>query len=347
MRENDGRQVDHQTLEALRIRTVRQVDAGEVSVPEAARALGMSKTAVYNWMAAYRRGGLEALKARPVPGAKPKLTADQQRTLFRLVAGKDPRQLEFDFALWTRQRVRELIRREFGVKMHVTAVGRLLRRLGLTPQRPLWRAWQQNPELVEHWKREEYPAIRAEARKAGAEVWFADEAGIRSDFHAGTTWAPAGQTPVVKTTGRRASVNMISAVTGKGALRFMVVEGGVNAAVFLSFAQRLVADTDSPVYLVMDNHSIHRSRKLREFAEQSHGRLRLFYLPPYSPELNPDEWVWKNVKHDRIGTAGLEDHNSLKRMALSALRRLQKLPALVRGFFNAPDLAYISHFEGN
>ncbi len=313
-----------------------------MSVPEAARALGMSKTAVYNWMAACRRGGPEALKARPVPGAKPKLTADQQRKLFRLVAGKDPRPLEFDFALWTRQRVRELIRREFGVKMHVTAVGRLLRRLGLTPQRPLWRAWQQNPELVERWKREEYPALRAEARKAGAEVWFADEAGIRSDFPAGTTWAPAGQTPVVKTTGRRASVNMISAVTGKGALRFMVVEGGVNAAVFLSFAQRLVADTDRPVYLVMDNHSIHRSRKLREFAEQSHGRLRLFHLPPYSPELNPDEWVWKNVKHDRIGTAGLEDHNDLKRMALSALRRLQKLPALVRSFFNAPDLAYIS-----
>jgi transposase len=347
VRENDGRQLDHGTLEALRIRTVRQVEAGEVSVPEAARALGMSKTAVYNWMTAYRRGGLDALKARPVPGAKPKLTVYEQRTLFRLIASKDPRQLEFDFALWTRQRVRELIRREFGVKMHVTAVGRLLRRLGLTPQRPLWRAWQQNPEAVERWKQQEYPAIRAEARKAGAEVWFADEAGIRSDFHAGTTWAPAGQTPVVKTTGRRASVNMISAVTGKGALRFMVVEGGVNATVFLAFAQRLVADTDRTVFLVMDNHSIHRSKKLREFAEQSDGRLRLFYLPPYSPELNPDEWVWKNVKHDRIGTAGLEDHNDLKRMALSALRRLQKLPALVRGFFNAPDLAYISRPVAN
>jgi transposase len=339
--ENDGRQLDHATLEELRIRTVRRIEAGEVSVPEAARSLGLSKQAVYNWMAAYRAGGMEALKARPVPGAKPKLTPVQQQRLFKLVAGRDPRQMEFDFALWTRQRVRELIRREFGVKMHVTAVGRLLRRLGLTPQRPLWRAWQQNPDLVEQWKRKDFPAIRRQAKKEEAEIWFADEAGIRSDFHAGTTWAPAGQTPVVKTTGRRASVNMISAVTSKGALKFMLHEGGVNASVFLAFAKRLVADTDRPVFLIMDNHSIHRSKKLRELAEKSEGRLRLFYLPPYSPELNPDEWVWKNVKHDRIGTAGLDDHNDLKGKALSALRRLQKLPELIKGFFRSPDLAYI------
>ncbi|PNE39920.1 IS630 family transposase [Streptomyces noursei] len=342
MRENDGRKLGRKTLEELRIRTVRRILEEEVRPDEAAETLGLARSTVYGWLTAYRTGGWDALKERKAPGAVPKLSVEQQRALFKLVAGRDPRQLEFDFALWTRERVRELIRREFGVKMHVTAVGRLLRRLGLTPQRPLWRAWQQDPARVERWKREEFPALKAEAKKAGASIWFADEAGIRSDFHAGTTWAPAGQTPVVKTTGRRASVNMISAVTGKGALRFMVVEGGVNAGVFLTFVRRLVADTDRPVFLVMDNHSIHRSKQLRQFAEQSEGRLRLFYLPPYSPELNPDEWVWKNVKHDRIATAGLDDHNDLKGKALSALHRLQKLPDVVQGFFHAPDLTYIN-----
>lgn len=341
MRENDGRHLSRKTLEELRLRTVGQIIDEGLHPDDAAAALGLSRSTVYGWLSRYRAGGREALMERKAPGAVPKLSPEQQRELYRLIAHKDPRQLELDFGLWTRERVREVIRSRFGVKMHVTAVGRLLRRLGMSPQRPLWRAWQQDPAAVERWKAEEFPAIKAEAKKVGASVWFADEAGVRTDFHAGTTWAPVGQTPVVKTTGKRASVNMISAVTGKGALRFMVVEGGVNATVFLTFAKRLVADTDRPVFLVLDNHSIHRSKKLKAFAESTEGRLRLFYLPPYSPELNPDEWVWKNVKHDRIGPAGLDNPEDLKGKALSALRRLQKLPDIVRGFFRSPELAYI------
>ncbi|GAA3476012.1 IS630 family transposase [Streptomyces yanii] len=341
MRENDGRKLDHGTLEALRIRTVRQIEEGGIPPDEAAQTLGLARSTVFKWLAAYREGGVDALRAKPVPGRPAKLTGAQLGRLYRLIVGKDPRQLRFDFDLWTRDRVRELIRRDFGVALSAVSVGRLLRKLGLSPQRPLWRAWQQDPEAVERWKREEFPAIKAEAKKAGAEVWFADEAGIRTDYHTGTTWAPVGQTPVVKTTGKRASVNMISAVTGRGALRFMVVEGGVNAAVFLTFAKRLVADADRPVFLVLDNHSIHKSKKLKAFAEESGGRLRLFYLPGYSPELNPDEWVWKSIKHDSIGSTAHANAEDLKGKALSALRRLQKLPARVTGFFRAPDLAYI------
>ncbi|MGW1053036.1 IS630 family transposase [Streptomyces sp. NPDC002521] len=341
MRENDGRHLSRKTLEELRLRTVRRIAEEGLHPDDAAASLGLSRSTVYGWLARYRSGGWDALKERKAPGATPRLTSDQQRELYRLLAHKDPRQLDFDFGLWTRERVREVIRSRFGVKLHVTAVGRLLRRLGMSPQRPLWRAWQQDPEVVERWKTEEFPAIKKAAKKAGASIWFADEAGVRTDFHAGTTWAPTGQTPVVKTTGKRASVNMISAVTGKGALRFMVVEGGVNATVFLTFVKRLVADTDRPVFLVLDNHSIHKSKKLKAFAESTEGRLRLFYLPPYSPELNPDEWVWKNVKHDRIGPAGLGNPGDLKGKAVSALRRLQKLPDAVQGFFRSPDLAYI------
>jgi transposase len=195
---------------------------------------------------------------------------------------------------------------------------------------------------VQRWKKEAYPAIRAEAEAAGATVYFADEAGIRSDYHAGTTWSPVGQTPVVKNTGNRFSVNMISAVSAKGALRFAVYEGTTTAATFIDFCKRLLHDAAGPVYRVVDGHPAHRATATKEFAASTGGRLRLVFLPGYSPELNPDEWVWKNVKHDRIGKTGVTSKADLKSKAIGALRRLQKRPGLVRAFFADPHLRYIT-----
>jgi transposase len=341
MRDNDGRRLDHQTLEQLRIRAVQQIEDG-VHPEEVAAALGMTRAAVYGWLAKYREGGLEALKARPVPGRPPKLRGPQLARLYGLVVGNDPRQLQFAFALWTRAMVRELIRREFGVHLSEVSVGRLLRTLGLSPQRPLYRAYQQNPAAVARWKAETYPSIRAQAQQVGATIYFADEAGVRSDYHAGTTWAPVGRTPVVATTGDRFGVNLISAVTAKGKLRFAAYEGSLNAQVFLHFCRRLLDDTPGPVFLVLDGHPVHRSNAVKEFAASTGGRLRLFFLPGYSPELNPDEWVWKHVKHDRIGRAGVTAPEDLIAKALAALHRLQKLPHLVRSFFRDPNLRYIT-----
>jgi transposase len=219
---------------------------------EVAAALGMTRAAVYAWLAKYREGGLEALKARPVPGRPPKLSGAQLARLYGLVVGNDPRQLRF--ALWTRAMVRELIRREFGVRLSEVSVGRLLRKLGLSPQPPLYRAYQQNPQAVARWKAEEYPAIREQAAQVGATVYFADEAGVRSDYHAGTTWAPVGRTPVVASTGDRFGINLISAVTTKGKLRFAAYEGSLNGPVFIDFCRRLLHETPGPVFLVLDGH---------------------------------------------------------------------------------------------
>jgi transposase len=341
VRDNDGRKLDHKTLEALRIRAVGQV--GEGAHPEdVAAALGLHRKTVYGWLAKYREGGKDALKARPVPGRPPKLGGPQLARLYALIAGQDPRQMQFEFALWTREMVRDVIRREFGVALSVVSVGRLLRKLGMSPQRPLHRAYQQNPEAVERWKSEEYPAIRAAAEAEGATIYFADEAGVRSDYHAGTTWSPVGQTPVVKNTGARFSVNMISAVSAKGALRFAVYEGTTNAATFIDFCKRLLHDAPGPVYLIIDGHPAHRATATKEFAASTGGRLRLIFLPGYSPELNPDEWVWKNVKHDRIGKTGVTSKEDLRSKAIGALRRLQKRPGLVRAFFADPHLHYIT-----
>src|SRR5512144_1765656 len=232
MREDDGRRLDHATLETLRIRAVKQIEAG-VHPEEVARAWGMARGTVYGWVAKYRQGGLGALRAKPIPGRPSKLTGQQVRCLYTLVVGVHSRQLQFDFALWTREMIRELIRREFGVSLSVVSIGRLLKKLGLSAQRPLYRAYQQNPEAVEEFKTVTYPALRAQAEADGGTIYFADEAGLRSDYHAGTTWAPVGQTPVVTVTGTRHTINMISAVTAKGALRFAVYEGNLNAGVLI------------------------------------------------------------------------------------------------------------------
>lgn len=341
MREDDGRRLDHQTLEALRLRAVERVEQG-ADPREVARALGLHKHTVYGWVAVARERGREALRAKVIAGRPPKLSEAQTRRVYEVVVGKDPRQLQFDFALWTRDLVRVFIGREFGVQLSASAVGRLLHRLGLSPQRPLWRAWQADPAKVAAWKQTQYPAIAKAAKKAGGTIYFADEAGIRSDHHAGTTWGAIGHTPVVKTTGARFSLNMISAVTAKGLLRFSTFNGSMTADKFIEFCKRLMADTTGPVFLVVDGHPVHRSNKVKDFAAASGGKLRLYQLPGYSPQLNPDEWVWKNIKHDRVGRSGITGPNQFKALAVAALRRLQALPHIVRGFFADPDLAYIT-----
>jgi transposase len=341
VRDNDGRKLDHKTLEVLRIRAVEQVEAG-AHPEDVAETLGLHRKTVYGWLAKYREGGKAALKAKPVPGRPSKLDGRQIARLYALIAGNDPRQLQFDFALWTREMVRQVIRREFRVALSVVSVGRLLKKMGLSAQRPLHRAYEQNPEAVQRWKNETYPAIRAQAEAAGATIYFGDEAGVRSDYHSGTTWAPVGRTPVVCGTGQRFSINMISAVTAKGALRFAVYEGNTTAASFIDFCKRLLHDAPGPVYLIVDGHPAHRAKATTAFVASTEGRLKLFFLPGYSPHLNPDEWVWKNVKHDRIGKTGVTSKDDLKTKAIGALRRLQKLPRLVRGFFADPHLSYIT-----
>jgi transposase len=304
-------------------------------------ALKLSRTTYFQWKRAYEKRGAEGLKIRPIPGGTPKLTDQQTSQLFGWLAGRDPRQFQFDFALWTRKIVRELILQKFGVEMTPQGIGKLLRRIGLSPQRPLYRAYQQDPEAVRRWKEEDFPAIRERARAEGAELYFCDEAGVRTDFHAGTTWAPVGQTPVVEVTGERGGVNMISAISPAGALKFDVFVGRFDATVFVEFLTKLMHDAPGPVYLILDNLSVHKAEAVKKYVASLNGRLKLFFLPSYSPELNPDEWVWKNVKHDQVGRVGIQRKSELFELVTRALERLQRLPDIVRGFFRDPSLAYI------
>lgn len=324
-----------------RIQAVQLIERGR-KIDDVADIMGVGRSTVLEWWEKYRRGGLAELSTKFASGRPTALSDRQMLELRALVIGIDPRQLSFGLALWTRDMIRELIWQRFRVKVSKVTVGRILKKLGMTPQRPLYRAWQQNLEKVREWKEKTYPQIREEAARCGGLIFFADEAGVRTDFHSGTTWAPAGQTPVVTATGERKSITMVSAVSPRGELRFRLHEGSFRASDFIEFCKQLMHDVEGMIFLIVDRGPVHTAGETKEFVEKTQGRLRLFFLPSYSPELNPDEWVWKNVKHDGIGRSAVRSKGEMKAIALSVLRSLQRMPAKVRGFFADPKLAYIS-----
>jgi len=334
----DARSYSHQTLEEMRIDAVRRVEAGE-SPEFVAAGLGINRRTIYRWISSYHYHGEEGLKAKAIAGAPPKLDAKQLAKLSKIIREKSPLQLKFDYALWTLAMIRELIRDQFKVNLSEVSVGRLMKRLGFSPQRPLYRAWQQDEGLGENWREREYPKIAARAKREGALIFFADESGVRSDYHVGTTWAPVGKTPVVKATGARFSLNMISVVNALGHFRFMTVEGGVNATVFRDFLKRLITGMDRKIFLIVDGHPTHKAKLVRDFVEAHQDQIELFFLPPYSPELNPDELTWAHIKA-KIAKATVQTKNELKATIKYAMRRLPQTPQIVATFFHVPTCAY-------
>jgi transposase len=308
---------------------------------EVADLYDVGRSTVYNWLKEYQDKGPAALVVKKAPGPKAKLTVKQFDQLRKWIVGKDPRQLQFEFAMWTRQMARDLIKREFGIDYTLQAVGQILRRMGLSPQKPLVRAYQQNPELVHKWKFEEFPEIQKKAKAAGASIFFCDEATIRTDYHSGTTWAPIGQTPIVRGTGERKSINMISAISPKGQMHFSFLAGNLNSALFIDYLKNLMHDILGPIFLIVDGYPSHKSKETLEFVKSTEGRLNLFFLPPYSPELNPDEWVWKSIKYDRVGKMASRSEAEMRNGISQAVENLKSKADRVKRFFLDPDLSYM------
>jgi transposase len=340
MTTTDARSLPAAAQEDLRRKAVKAVLEGMTQV-EAARIFGVSRIAVNNWIRRHREGGSRALKAgkrgRP---SEPRLATKERREVVRLITAKCPDQLALPFALWTREAVQMLLSTRFGMEVSVWTVGRYLRSWGMSPQKPLRRAFEKDPVAVRRWLKDEYPAIRAEAKRLGAEIQWGDEMGLRSDHQTGRTWGLKGQTPIVPGTGQRFSTNLISTVTNRGKLAFMVFRESFTVPVFLRFLKRLVRNTRKTIFLVIDRHPVHKSARVKKWVATLDGKLQIFFLPSYSPELNPDELLNQDVKSNALGRRRPTSAAEMEDDVRSYLRATQKRPSIVQSYFNEANVRY-------
>ena len=341
--QRDGRAFDHKTLESIRLMAVERVREGERPSSVIA-SYGFNRTTIYKWLvvASSLGKGLKALRSRPATGRPRTLTPRQEKQVFSWVNGKDPRQYGLDFGLWTRAMVASLIEQKFAVKLGLTAVGELLAKLGLTPQKPLERAYQRSPEAIEKWKRETFPSIASAARAVGGEVYFWDESGFRADTVHGKTWGKKGETPVIARPGQRQSISAASAVNSKGAFWYSTYQGGLNAQLFVQLLKQMMRNRTKPVHLVVDGLPAHKTKLVKEYVATTEGRLTIHILPGYAPELNPDELVWSHVKRTGVSRTPLRKGEKLSEKIEMQLAAIKKMPSLVRAFFKTPSVAYIN-----
>lgn len=339
----DGRGFDHQTLEAIRLMAIERVREGEA--PSAVIAsFGFARTTIYKWIKAAAQPGLgvKALRSRKASGRPRRLTPRQEQQVFRWIDGHDPRDYGLDTGLWTRAVVASLIECKFGIRLGRTAVGDLLARLGLTPQKPLQRAYQRDPVAVEEWQRETFPDIAKQAKAAGGEVYFWDESGFRADAVHGRTWGVRGQTPVIERPGQRQSISAASAVTASGGFWYCTYEGGLSAELFVTLLRRMMRNRVKPVHLVADRLPAHTTALVKAYVASTNGRLTLHVLPGYAPDLNPDEWVWSHMKRTGVARTPLRRGEKLRDKIEAQLAKIKRMPQLIRSFFQAPDVAYIT-----
>jgi transposase len=341
MNTHDARRLSTRAQEDLRLRVIHAVEEQGMSQAEAVRTFGVSKTAVHNWRKAYQSGGKAALKAKP-QGRPPRsrLAGHQAATAVRIIQDRCPDQMKLPFALWTRDAVRELIADRFEIELSVWTVGRLLKKWGFTPQKPLRRAYERDPVAVKRWLDEEYPAIRRLAKRENAEIHWGDEMGLRSDHQTGTSYGRKGQTPVVPGTGQRFRCNMISTITNQGRLSFMVFKQRFTGDVMIEFMRRLVRQSSHKVFLIVDGHPVHRSRKVRQWVESHGDVIQLFRLPGYSPELNPDELLNQDVKSNALGRRRPRGQDEMIGDVRSYLRSTQRQPNAVKNYFREENVTY-------
>ena len=339
----DGRTLGHDTLEEMRLLAVQRMNEGERAADVAA-SFGMHRSWAFKCRAAVRGPGkgLRALRSTKGTGRPRKLTPAQEQQVFRWINGKNPQQYGFDFGLWTRQIVQVLVLERFVVRLSLASIGAMLARLGLTAQKPLQRAYQRDPQAIELWQREAYPAIAKRAREEGAEIFFWDESGFRADSVHGKTWAKRGQTPVVNRPGQRQSISAASAVNSKGAFWFQTYQGALTGELFVQLLQKLMHRRKKAVHLVVDGLPAHKKAAVKQYVVSTHGKLTLHFLPGYAPDLNPDELVWSHTKRTGVARRPLQKGEKLEERVNEQLQAVADNPSLVRSFFGHPSVAYIS-----
>jgi len=319
-----------------------------ISREEVAEYLQINPTTVSLWWSAYKREGNQSLKLKQ--GGKQKgqgrlLTSKQEKHIQNLITDKTPDQLKFPFALWDRKAVKLLIERECGIEVAVRTVGNYLKRWGFTPQKPLKRAYEQDSKKVDKWLKEEYPDIKSRAKVEGAEIHWGDETGLRNTTQHGRSYAPKGKTPVQRVPAKRVSTNIISSITNQGKVRFMGYHGSMNAKVLIRFFKQLIKNAPGKIFLILDNLRVHHAIIVKEWLEKHKEKIEVFYLPSYSPERNPDEYLNGDLKAGVHSQSPALSANELAKKARAHLRKLQRNPQRVKNYFRHPMIAYAAGDE--
>jgi len=326
----------------MRLLAVRRVIEDGEKPSAVMDSLGLCRTSIYPWLRKYNDQGLEALVERIAQGPEPKLERKQRDQVRRWILGKDPRQHGFDFGLWTRCIVQTMIEEKMGIELCLTSVGKLLASMEITPQKPLRRAYERDPVAVERWRKQEYPKLKKRAKTLGAMIFFLDEAGFQSDPPLGRTYGLKGHTPVVESSGQRQSINVISAVNAAGAFWAATYTGKLDAESFVTFLCDFMKGRRTKVMLVVDGHPAHKANIVKDYIAQMAGRLELHFLPPYAPDLNPDEFVWNYMKTTGVSKSPLKKNESLRERVEKDLVTISRDTILVASFFMAQSVVYVN-----
>jgi len=342
MDRTDGRTLSVDALNERRRRAVKLRLDG-MKLAEVSSAVELSLGTIISATKAYKTGGWAAVatgrRGRSVGDGRT-LSPEQEKTIRKMICDRTPDQLKMPYALWTRSAVGELIALQFGVKLPVRTIGHYLKRWGFTPQKPIRKAYEQRPAEVKAWLEKDYPAIVARAKAEGAEIHWGDETGLRSDDVRGRSYSPKGKTPVVEVCSNRESLSLISAVTNQGKVRWMVFAAALNAKILIRFFRRLIQDAQRKVFLILDNLRVHHAKVVREWLATQAERIAVFYLPSYSPELNPDECLNADLKQAVTSKAPARTRGQLKQATVGHLRKLSKSPERIKKYFQHQPVRY-------
>jgi transposase len=336
----DGRNRKAAAQAAIREQVVHYLKKHLGTQLQASEAFGITQRAVNKIWRLYKTGGLRAIKEkkRGVQGGK-KINGKQSAEVRQLITDKMPDQLKLPFGLWTREAVQRLILEKYGIELSRWQVGRYLKSWGYTPQKPIRKAFEQRPAQVKQWLEDEYPAIKKRATREKAVIYFGDETGMRSDHQAGKSYAKKGKTPVIKSTGQRFSLNMISAISNKGHLQFMIIDR-FNGAVFIDFLKRMIRYSREKVFFVTDGHPAHKTKKLKAWLEENKKRIEVFFIPPYSPELNAQEYLNQDVKTNIIGKKRPANKGQMRKNIEDFMYKRKNNKKQVQKYFHVSHVRY-------
>ena len=345
MKLQDARTISASELYDRRKQAILLYKKGNMTQIEIGEVVGVGRNVICEWIKKWNLGGLKALKpacsGRPV-GTGRTLNASQERELQKCLIEKNPEQYKMDFALWTRSAVQGLIKELYAIDMPIRTVGHYLKQWGFTPQKPVKRAYERNDKKVKEWMDKTYPEISRQAQGEGAEIHWGDETGVKAEDQVGRGFAPKGQTPVRRHSGKKdQKINMISSITNQGKVRFMFYEGSMNAKMFIRFLRRLVKDASKKVHLILDNLPTHDSKVVKEWAEKRKDKIELHYLPSYSPDLNPDEYLNCDLKAELAKSGSRKNRTQFQGQVKSKMRSLSKQPRRIKSYFNSHKLDYI------